>query len=83
MEMSKYKEDLDKTSPTATDKFRRMAGEKIVGNNSPVTVEKNDFNTMHQTRHNPMTNPMPYNVQNPYILKEMMRRQPSRSQFVA
>ena len=82
MEMTKYKEDLDRTSPTTTDKFRRMAGEKIVNNSSPVTVDKNDFNTSHHTRHNPMTNPMPYNVQNPYILKEMMRSQPSRSQFV-
>ena len=80
MEMTKYKEDLDKTSPKTKDKFRQMTGEKIVSSHHPVTVDKNDFNTYHQTRHNPMTNPLPYNVQNPYILKEMMRQQqPSRS----
>lgn len=69
MEMSKYKEDLEKTSPTKGEKTRIMTGSNIIGSTS------NDFNTSNYSFHNPMTNPLPYNIQNPYILKEMMRKQ--------
>lgn len=59
MEMQKYKEDLDKTSPTG----RR---ERSLTN----PINKNDFNVHRvEDRHNPMVNPLPYNIQNPYILR--------------
>lgn len=55
-EMNKYKEDLDKNM-----------------------VEKNEINKRRNSestalltnKHNPIFNPLPYNVQNPYILKQM------------
>jgi hypothetical protein len=28
-----------------------------------------------ETRHDPLVNPVPYNIQNPYILKDMKRKQ--------
>jgi len=61
--MQKYKEDLDYSSPTMTSsKVRQRA---MTG---PYT--KNDFNTQQvEDRHNPMVNPLPFNIQNPYILK--------------
>ena len=34
----------------------------------------NDFNIHKEATHNPMVNPMPYNIQNPYILREFQRR---------
>jgi hypothetical protein len=83
MEMSKYKQDLDNTSPMAAGKYRVMTGEQIVGNGSYInpnakgvtTRHSNDFNVYKESNHNPMTNPMPYNIQNPYILREFQRRE--------
>jgi len=49
-----------------------MNGAHIVSNGSYTTG--NDFNINHQNRHDPMTNPMPYNIQNPYILREFKRK---------
>ena len=40
-----------------------MVGAQILGKNS------NDFNVHCENHHNPMTNPLPYNVQNPYLLR--------------
>lgn len=81
--MSKYKQDLDTTSPMISGKLRVMAGQQVVNNGSYVsnngkgaTVRNNnDFNVYKQANHNPMVNPMPYNIQNPYILREFQRRQ--------
>jgi hypothetical protein len=74
MEMSKYKEDLDRISPHlgAGGRSRIMTGNSIV-NNSPYN-SNNDFNIHQEKRHDPMVNPMPYNIQNPYILREFMRK---------
>ena len=72
MEMSKYKQDLDKLTPNGTGKYRVMAGTAIV-NNSGYT-SSNDFNIHQEARHDPMVNPLPYNIQNPYILREFMRK---------
>lgn len=66
--MSKYREDLDRTSPNKGEKTRIMTGTNIVGKGS------NDFNIYNHSYHNPMTNPLPYNIQNPYLLREMMRK---------
>jgi hypothetical protein len=42
---------------------------------NPNSYVKNDFNVLKvEDRHNPMINPLPYNIQNPYILREMKRR---------
>lgn len=42
-------------------------------NTNPII--KNDFNVQKiEDRHNPMVNPLPYNIQNPYILREMKRK---------
>ena len=66
--MGKYKEDLDTSSPPVNNsrvKQRSFTGPYI----------KNDFNVNKiETRHDPMVNPLPYNIQNPYILKEMQRK---------
>lgn len=67
MEMSKYKEDLDKLTPKGSDKYRVMAGTAIVNNG--IYATSNDFNITHERRHDPMINPLPYNIQNPYILR--------------
>lgn len=67
MEMQRYKEDLDKTNPMVNPSRNRS-------NTGPYI--KNDFNILKvEDRHNPMVNPIPYNIQNPYILKEMQRKQ--------
>lgn len=57
-----------------------MAGTAIVNNGSYAgnIIANNDFNIHQQTRHDPMINPMPFNIQNPYILKEFMRREQAR-----
>jgi hypothetical protein len=39
------------------------AGNQILGKTN------NDFNIFSQNNHNPMVNPIPYNIQNPYILR--------------
>lgn len=76
MEMSKYKQDLDKLTPYGASKYRAMTGAAIVNNNSYAT--SNDFNTYQEVRHDPMVNPMPYNIQNPYILREFMRKEQAK-----
>ena len=76
VEMSKYKEDLDTSSPPVSnsrvkEKERSFTGPYI----------KNDFNVNKiEARHDPMVNPMPYNIQNPYILKEMQRKKQASEQ---
>lgn len=49
-----------------------MAGTNIVQNGNYSSI--NDFNMYRESRHDPMTNPMPFNIQNPYILREFARR---------
>ena len=67
MEMQHYKEDLDKTS---NRRERAMS-------NPNSSLIKNDFNVLKvEDRHNPMVNPLPFNIQNPYILREMKRKGP-------
>lgn len=39
-----------------------------------MTNHPNDFNVRVEERHNPMVNPLPFNIQNPYILREMQRK---------
>lgn len=69
MEIQKYKEDLDQSSPAI--KGSRMRERSLTG-----PELKNDFNTSQiEHRHNPMLNPMPYNIQNPYILREMRQKE--------
>lgn len=63
MEMSKYKEDLERTSPNKGEKTRILTGAQVVGKNS------NDFNVYNEGHHNPMVNPLPHNIQNPYLLR--------------
>ena len=45
-----------------------MTGNQIIGKSS------NDFNIFNEGHHNPMTNPLPHNVQNPYLLRDLMRK---------
>lgn len=71
LEQSKYKQDLDKLSPGNSSKAQVIAGTAIVGG----SYTSNDFNTHQEVRHDPMVNPLPYNIQNPYILREFMRKQ--------
>lgn len=33
--------------------------------------KSNEFNLDEYDRHNPLKNPLPYNIQNPYILRQM------------
>ena len=68
MEMTKYREDLDKSSPSKGEKIRMMAGAQIIGNGS------NDFNVHSEGLHNPMLNPLPFNVQNPYLLRQISQK---------
>ena len=78
--MNKYKEDLDQSSPISP-KMSRVREKSYTG-----SAKVNDFNTSQmEDRHNPMVNPLPYNIQNPYILREMKRKQeysqPPSSQY--
>ena len=55
------------------NKGSRVRERSLTNNASAVGV--NDFNIHKiEDRHNPMVNPLPYNIQNPYLLKEMMRK---------
>jgi hypothetical protein len=54
--MNKYKEDLDKYRADKEVMSRRRASE---GSFQPAI------------KHNPVSNPVPYNLQNPYILKQL------------
>ena len=70
-EMQKYKEDLDYTrgQPITASRQRSIT-------NPSLPMRNNDFNVGGVgDRHNPMVNPMPFNIQNPYILREMKRKQ--------
>lgn len=83
MEMSKYKEDLDRTSSRGGEKYRVMNGSNIVSNGAIGlgTATKNDFNVYQQVRHDPMVNPVPFNIQNPYILREFRRREQTQPNY--
>lgn len=65
--MNKYKQDLDISSPNLAASRERSKTRPVI---------KNEFN-VHQVedRHNPLVNPVPFNIQNPYILKQMQRKQ--------
>lgn len=66
MEMQKYKEDLDQSSPPLTSS--KMTGSRLRSQTGPYV--KNEFNIQNiESRHDPLINPVPYNIQNPYILK--------------
>ena len=55
--MYKYKEDLDRNRADKEMQRRRPSDSTPHINN----------------KHNPLVNPLPFNVQNPYILKQMER----------
>ena len=59
--MSKYKQDLDKVK-TDKDLFKSR------------TVSEQQVNRLPNEQHNAIINPLPYNIQNPYILREMNRQ---------
>ena len=64
MEMQKYKSDLDTSSPNISNNSR------VRERSQTGPYLKNEFNTIKlENQHNPMVNPLPYNIQNPYILK--------------
>ena len=76
VEMNKYKEDLDTSSPLgpqgtqSPQKSSRIKERSMTGVNG-----KNDFNLNNvSANHNPILNPLPYNLQNPSILKDMQRK---------
>lgn len=54
--MQKYKQDLDK------ELGQKSYGKKV------QTEESETFRLKH---HDPLLNPIPFHIQNPYILKEM------------
>jgi hypothetical protein len=60
-DMNKYKEDLDKYRSDKESLSRRHPTENIY---QPVL------------KHNPVSNPLPYNLQNPYILKQLEKNNP-------
>lgn len=62
-EMGKYKEDLDKFKLSKDEMTR-----------SRVKSEQNNLKMVPDSHHNAIINPMPYNIQNPYILREMGRQ---------
>lgn len=59
--MSKYKEDLDKVK-NDKEYFRTR------------TMSEQQTMKLPNDQHNTLINPLPYNIQNPYILKEMNRQ---------
>lgn len=57
--MTKYKSDLDKN---------------VVDKGMTLTRRRSSESaSILPSKHNPLYNPLPYNVQNPYILKQMER----------
>lgn len=66
--MQKYKEDLDQTSIPRRD--RSITNPNYTSSSSNA---KNEFNLQLQNSHNPLVNPLPFNIQNPYILRQMNR----------
>jgi hypothetical protein len=69
--MNKYKEDLDKLK---TDKYN-LSQSQLHNPESPSKCT-NFLNLANSKldRHNALLNPVPFNIQNPYILKEMQRK---------
>lgn len=57
--MKKYKEDLDQLK-VSNEEYSRSRSEKHIFN-------------VPDGQHHLLINPLPYNIQNPYILKEMHR----------
>ena len=69
-EMNKYKEDLDTSSPQTNSRIK-VKERSMTG----VVEGRNDFNLINaSTSHNPILNPLPYNIQNPSILRDMQRK---------
>lgn len=60
-EMAKYREDLDKVK-NDKEYFRTR------------TMSEQQSMKIPSDQHNTLINPLPYNIQNPYILKEMNRQ---------
>ena len=60
--MAKYKEDLDK-----------VRNEKDMFKTRSMSEHQNV--RLPGDQHNALINPLPYNIQNPYILREMNRQQ--------
>lgn len=56
-EMAKYRHDLD----------------KVVQQKETLKRSRTEAHTIHypESQHNAIINPLPYNIQNPYILREM------------
>lgn len=54
--MSKYKQDLDKVK-TDKDLYKSR------------TVSEQQANRLPSEQHNAIINPLPYNIQNPYIIR--------------
>lgn len=59
--MTKYKQDLDKVK-NDKDYFRTR------------TMSEQQSMRLPNDQHNALINPLPYNIQNPYILREMNRQ---------
>lgn len=59
--MSKYKEDLDKLK-TDNYSFKQK------------TLSEQQNIKMPENHHHALINPLPYNIQNPYILREMNKQ---------
>lgn len=59
--MAKYREDLDKVK-NDKEYFRTR------------TMSEQQSMKLPSDQHNTLINPLPYNIQNPYIIKEMNRQ---------
>lgn len=71
--MNKYKHDLDKLR---SDKNIMSQSQLNHPNpeNSPYSIYFYNSDTIKAERHNLLLNPVPYNIQNPYILRDMQRK---------
>ena len=67
--MNRYKEDLDKGRMDKEVSRSRITTEYQY-NNPPTHNSASNLNN----QHNALINPVPYNIQNPYILREMNRQ---------
>lgn len=65
--MNKYREDLDKNR-VDRDMQRKRPSESTPHLNN---------------KHNPLVNPMPFNLQNPYILKQLERNNSRNGSYLA
>ena len=70
MDQFYYKEELDK----ATEEKERSKSKRKLG-------VMNDFNRVNMVDHNPLNNPVPFNIQNPYILRQLGGRGNNYSSF--